>query len=458
MKEKQGKILIIDDNAEFLIALKILLSPYFEKVVTEVVPDRIPLQIKQEKFDVILLDMNFKAGINSGNEGFFWMQKIREYDEEANIVFITAYGDVDVAIKSLKEGAIDFIQKTWDDHKILSAVLSALKLSISRKEIHKLKDQQLLLRDTLTNEIPPMIRGKSKTMEEIFKVIEKVAHTDANILITGESGTGKEVLAREIHRRSGRNEGLFVMVDLGAIHANLFESELFGHSKGAFTDAKQHKPGRLELAAGGTLFMDEISNLPIELQTKLLSVIQSRSVTRLGENNPRGVDFRLICASNVSLEQKVIENSFREDLLYRLKTVELALPPLRNRTEDIPEFLNYYLNIYSEKYQKNLHSVSPNALKKLKKYEWPGNIRELQHSIEKAVILSEGRQLTSADFNLSSPIILSKGKKKSFNLEHNEKAIILKALTAFDWNMTRTAKELGINRSTLYDKLKKYEI
>jgi DNA-binding NtrC family response regulator len=458
MKKNQGKVLIIDDNSEFLIALKILLSPHFQTVITETVPDRIPIHFNTDKFDVVLLDMNFKAGINSGNEGFFWMNKIKEIDEDTSVIFITAFGDVDLAIKSLKEGAIDFVQKSWDDHKILATVLAAYNRNQSIREINNLKKKQQHLQTALSDDSSTMVRGESKIMQEIYEMIDKIAHTDANVLITGESGTGKEVIAREIHKRSNRKNELFISVDLGSVHSNLFESELFGHSKGSFTDAIIHKPGRIELSSGGTLFLDEISNLPVSLQMKLLTVIQNKSVIRLGENIPRAVDFRLISATNRSLNKMINEKIFREDLLYRLKTIELHLPPLRQRIEDIPVLARYYLDKYTSKYNKDLSKIADTALQKLRNYDWPGNIRELQHVIEKAVILSEGSQLKSSDFTILPATKVKSDKSSTFNLEQNEKEVIEKALDAFNWNMSKTAKELGINRSTLYDKLKKYEL
>jgi DNA-binding NtrC family response regulator len=457
-KDRAGKILIIDDNTEFLVALKILLSPYFENVTTEAMPDRIQGHLNNEKFDVILLDMNFKAGIQSGNEGFYWMNKIREIDEEVSIIFITAYGDVDLAIRSLKEGVIDFIQKSWDENKILSTVLSAYNLNRSNKEINRLKGQQQHLKASLLKETHDLIKGDSKCMNEIFVLIDKVAKTEANILITGESGTGKEVIAHEIHKKSLRKNELFVSVDLGAIHENLFESELFGHAKGAFTDAAVHRAGRIELATGSTLFLDEIGNLSHPLQMKLLTVIQNKAVTRLGENKPRPVNFRLISATNKSLNEMVLEGVFREDLLYRLKTVEIHLPALRDRKEDIPDLTRYYLEKYSNKYNKNISKILDTSMNSLIKYDWPGNVRELQHLVEKAVILSEGSHLKITDDMLTTGVKVKMDKSKTFNLEENEKEVIENALKAFNGNMSKTAKELGINRSTLYEKIKKYEL
>jgi DNA-binding NtrC family response regulator len=458
MQEQQGKILIIDDNNEFLVALKILLSPHFGTVVTEISPDRIPHHLRNDRFDVVILDMNFRAGVHSGNEGFYWMTKIKEIDDETSVIFITAYGDVDLAIRSLKEGAVDFIQKSWDEHKILATVLSAYNLKKSNVEINKLKRQKQHLKAALKNDRPPLVKGPSEVMSEVYDLIDKVSVTDANVLITGESGTGKEIVARELHRKSLRNNGLFISVDLGSIHENLFESELFGHAKGAFTDAAGERAGRVELATGGTLFLDEISNLSVTLQKKLLTVLQNKTLVRLGENIPRHVDFRLISATNKSLDKMVINRSFREDLLYRLRTVEIHLPPLRERLDDIPALSEYFLGTYSTKYNKSLMNMTGPVIERLLKYDWPGNIRELQNVIEKAVILAEGKQLKSSDFMLTPTVKVKSDLSKTFNLEENEREVITRALNTFNWNMTKTARELGINRSTLYEKLKKYEL
>jgi len=456
METKKGRILIVDDNEEFLVALKILLSPYFELIRTESVPDRILTLLKRERFDVILLDMNFRAGIQTGNEGFFWMQKIRELDEEVTILFITAYGDVELAIKAMKEGAADFIQKSWDEQKIISTVMSACRLNHSRKEVNRLRSGQHLLGNTIDREFN-LVRGISPLMEDIYGLIDKVSVTEANILITGESGTGKEVIARQIHKKSMRSGEIFVSVDLGAIPPNLFESELFGHQKGAFTDAVEERAGRFEIASGGTLFLDEIGNLPLGLQPKLLKVIQQGKICRVGENHEREIDFRLITATNLSLPRMIHEQMFREDLLYRIRTVEIELPPLRKRLEDIPFLADHFVQLYGKKYGKEV-TLTDQAMNKLKKYRWPGNVRELQHSIEKAVILSSGSHLQGSDFQLEDPFKRTSKTEYSFNLEENEREIILNALMAFEWNMSKTAKELGINRSTLYDKIRKYEL
>lgn len=456
MEGKKGRILIVDDNEEFLVALKILLSPYFETILTESVPDRILTLLKKERFDVILLDMNFRAGIQTGNEGFYWMQKIRELDEEVTLLFITGYGDVDLAIKALKEGAADFIQKSWDEQKIISTVMSAYRLNHSKKEVNRLKSGQHLLGNAIDKEFH-LVKGESAIMENIYELIDRVSVTDANVLITGESGTGKEVIARQIHKRSLRFREIFVSVDLGALQQNLFESELFGHRKGAFTDAREDRAGRFEIATGGTIFLDEIGNLPIGLQPKLLKVLQNKKVCRIGENHEREIDFRLITATNISLSGMIRDKIFREDLLYRIRTVEIQLPPLRKRLEDIPILVDHFIKLYGNKYRKEM-TISEQAINKLKKYNWPGNIRELQHSIEKAVILASGSRLHNSDFQLEDHFHMTDKNESSFNLEENEREVILNALTVFEWNMSRTAKELGINRSTLYDKIKKYEL
>ncbi len=457
MHNKKGRVLIVDDNEEFLIALKILLSPHFMEVITELIPDRMLFHLKSHQFDVILLDMNFKAGIQSGNEGVYWMHKIREMDKEVTVLLITAFGDVDLAIRSLKEGATDFIQKSWDDNKIIATVLSAFRMSRKNREIGKLTTRQDHLKETIERDYV-MVRGESVCMKEVYEVMEKVAVTEANIMISGESGTGKEVIAREIHRMSGRANALFVPVDLGTIQQNLFESELFGHAKGAFTDARSDKAGRIELASDGTLFLDEIGNLPLHLQPKLLTVIQRKVLRRLGENHERPVNFRLISATNREIPEMVRHNQFREDLLYRINTVEIGLPPLRNRIDDIPDLAIHFFNVYKGKYKKDGLLISDQVLNKMKKHSWPGNIRELQHAVEKAVILADGSRLQPADFQLDVRRKIDEATDVDFNLEKNEKEIIFKALETFEWNMSRTARELGINRSTLYDKIKKYEL
>ncbi|UCG28156.1 MAG: sigma-54-dependent Fis family transcriptional regulator, partial [Bacteroidales bacterium] len=352
MQKTTGKILIVDDNEELLIALRMILSPHFGEIKTEKNPNLILSLIERESFDIILLDMNFKAGINTGNEGIFWMNKILEIDPDSTIVFITAYGDIELAVKSIKEGAADFIQKSWDQEKILSTIMAAYNLRQSKLEILRLKTKQSHLKEKIDRDYE-FCTGESQIMQDLSRIIEKVAPTDANILIMGESGTGKEVIAREIHKLSARSDEIFVNVDLGSLSETLFESELFGYVKGAFTDAKEDKPGRFEIASGGTLFLDEIGNLTLPLQSKLLTAIQNRQVIRLGSNSPVPVDIRLICATNKPLFEMAEKGQFREDLIYRINTVQIEIPPLRDRPEDIPQLANFFLRNFREKYHKN---------------------------------------------------------------------------------------------------------
>ncbi|MBP6979175.1 MAG: sigma-54-dependent Fis family transcriptional regulator [Lentimicrobiaceae bacterium] len=452
-----GKVLIVDDNQELLIALKLFLSPYFKRIQTEKNPNLIPDLIRREAYDVVLLDMNFNAGVHSGNEGLFWMKKILEYDPSATIVFITAYGDVELAVKAIKEGAADFIQKSWEESKILSTILAAYKLRLSKLEINNLKNKQRHLSENIGKGQPVMI-GRSPVMQHISETIDKVAKTEASILILGENGTGKEVVAREIHRKSNRSGEIFVNVDISALSETLFESELFGHVKGAFTDAKTDRAGRFEIASGGTLFLDEIGNLPIHLQTKLLSAIQNREITRIGSDIPVPVDIRLISATNRSLYTMAEEGSFRQDLLYRINTIQIDLPPLRERIEDIPLLVEYFLKEYSDKYGKGPFEVTKNAYESLMKHPWYGNIRELRHTIEKTVIMSEGAYLRAEDFFTDKRSKTAAPGPGSDNLAENEKYLIIRTLEKYNGNISMTAKKLGINRSTLYEKMKKYEI
>ena len=455
MENKQGSILIIDDNEELLLALKVFLAPHFLKIVTEKNPNLIPALIK-DNFDIILLDMNFSAGINSGNEGFFWMNEILKIDPLACIVFITAYSDVEMAVKAIKEGAADFIQKSWDEKKILSTVLSAYKLRKSKQEIHHLKSKQKHLNENIQQQ-HHFVHGSSPSILKVIETIKKVSATDANILLLGENGTGKEVVAREIHQHSARKNEIFVKVDLGSVSESLFESELFGHVKGAFTDAKEDRAGRFEIASGGTLFLDEIGNLPLHLQSKLLTVLQNREITRVGSSVTIPIDIRLICATKKDLYHMVEEHSFREDLLYRINTIQIEVPPLRERTEDIENLSLHFLNHYAQKYRNKTIGISKAAIEKLKKHSWFGNVRELQHTIEKAVIMTEAEQIVANDFAFSKTAPKS-FEIENFNLADHEKQIILKAIQKFQGNMSLTAKELGINRSTLYDKMKKYDL
>ncbi len=456
MVTKTGKILIIDDNTDVLFALKLLLKQQFAEIQTEENPTKIPELIQNNDFDVILLDMNFSNDAISGKEGFFWLEKILEIDPNAVVIFITAYGDVDNAVKAIKKGAIDFVNKPWQNEKLLATISSSLKLRQSKLEINNLKEKQSGLKEILKQPFEDFI-GVSTSMQNVFDTIKKVAETDASVLILGENGTGKELVARSLHKNSNRKDDVLVNVDLGALTESLFESELFGHTKGAYTDAKTDRPGRFEIASNGTLFLDEIGNLSLPFQAKLLTVLERREVTRLGSNKVRPIDIRLICATNMSIQQMIKEEKFREDLLYRINTVEIHIPPLRDRIDDIPILANHFLKIYSKKYKKRIKGISSNTLKKLQQYAWPGNVRELQHSIERAIIMTDTNVLQPFDFHLTS----SKGKidelkLENYNLEEVEKIIILKVLKKHAGNISNAAKELGLTRTSLYRRMEKY--
>jgi DNA-binding NtrC family response regulator len=455
---KTGKILIVDDNEDLLKAARIFLKRNFKQVDIEKTPDSIPALLKNENYDVILLDMNFTKDVSSGHEGFLWLEKILEIDPSAVVILITAYGDVQMAVKAIKEGAMDFILKPWENERLLATVNSAMQLRKSKLEVNDLKDKQKQITTDIDHKFQDVI-GSSSSMQRVFQTIDRVASTDANVLILGENGTGKEVIARAIHRNSTRKDEIFISVDLGAISETLFESELFGHVKGAFTDAKDDRPGRFEVASGGTLFLDEIGNLSLPLQAKLLSALQNRSVTRVGSNKSKPIDIRLICATNLPIYDLVQKNEFRQDLLYRINTIEVELPPLRERKEDIDLLVQHFLQIYTKKYKKNILSVSEAARKKMMNYSWPGNVRELQHAIERAVIMGSGHILNPEDF-FFSPAAQEKDKSgihlEDYHLEEVEKILIRKVLQKFNGNITQAANELGLTRSSLYRRLEKY--
>ncbi|MEQ9166969.1 MAG: sigma-54 dependent transcriptional regulator, partial [Fulvivirga sp.] len=375
---------MIDDDEDVLLAAKLLLKKHAHQVIIEKNPKKIPFLLNNDTYDVILLDMNFSKDITSGKEGYYWLSQILEHDPDAVVILITAFGDVEMAVKALKEGATDFVLKPWQNEKLLATVSTAIKLKHSYKEVDKLKKAKEQLEADLNQPFKDII-GSSSSIKEVFSLIEKVAKTDANVLILGENGTGKELVARAIHQRSLRKDQSFIGVDMGAITQTLFESELFGHKKGSFTDAKDDRAGRFELANGGTLFLDEIGNLSMPLQSKLLTVLQNREVTRIGSNTAIPIDIRLVCATNMNVHDMVNESTFRQDLLYRINTVEIKIPALRDRIEDIPLLANHFLTSYTKKYRKEIMRISPEAITSLQKYHWPGNIRELQHAIERAV-------------------------------------------------------------------------
>ena len=453
MQKLPGNILIIDDDEDVLLTTKVILKKHFTGITTVCRPNRVDSLLSESMFDVILLDMNFTVGATSGKEGLTWLNKIKSISPDSNIVMMTAYGDIDLAVKSMKNGATDFIVKPWENKKLTATVISAFKLSQSNKKINELQAKQTILSKDIDKPFSEII-GESEVIREVFATIDKVAVTDANVLILGENGTGKELIARALHRKSKRAGQIFVNVDLGAIAESLFESELFGHVKGAFTDARESRAGRFELASGGTIFLDEIGNLSLPMQSKLLSVIQNREVIRIGSNKSIPVDIRLISATNIPLFDLKNESKFRQDLLYRINTVEIDLPSLRNRPEDIPLLTNYFLKKYTKKYGKENLSISNDALNKLRKFHWPGNIRELQHVVERAVIMSDGKTLRPYDFLLQDTNTTITGK--NLNLEEIEKNTIAKALKKHNGNLSNAAKTLGLGRTTLYRKMNKY--
>jgi len=452
---QSGKILIVDDNRSALSALKMLLQFEFETVVTIANPNQITAELRKNDFDVVLLDMNFSAGINTGNEGLFWLGEIKKIAPTTEVVMITAYGDVELAVKALKQGAADFILKPWENEKLLATLKSTLKLRKSNIKVEELTQREQTLKTELNQE-QRLIIGSSPGVLRMMQMIAKVAKTDANVLITGENGTGKELVAREVHRKSDRNSELLITVDMGAIAETLFESELFGHKKGAFTDAREDRIGKFQLAHKGSLFLDEIGNLPLPLQSKLLAALQNRTIIPVGSNQPVAIDIRLISATNSNLEQLIAQQQFREDLLYRLNTIRIEVPPLRERGEDIELLATFFLKYFEKKYHKFSLKIGSQAINKLMKYCWPGNVRELQHTIEKAVILSDSDTLKPEDFVLKVPS--RSAEANFFTIEEMEKQMIEVALDKHNGNLTAVANQLGISRQTLYNKIKRYDL
>jgi two-component system response regulator HydG len=456
MNAKPGKILVIDDDKDILLTTRVVLKKQFGMIKTEADPEMIIQQLENEIFDIILLDMNFSAGATSGKEGMKWLREIRKKDDSAHVIMMTAYGDIDLAVKAMKEGASDFIVKPWDNQKLMATVINAYRLSQSKREIIELRRKQELLHQDLDLEFSEII-GSSDRMKDVFLTISKVAQTDANVLILGENGTGKELIARALHRESERAKEIFVSVDLGAIPETLFESELFGHVKGAFTDAKENRSGRFEVASGGTLFLDEIGNLSLPLQSKLLSVVQNRVINRVGSSKETPINIRLICATNMPLYKMVQEKTFREDLLYRIYTVEIKVPPLRERRSDIPLLTDHFTGLYARKYNKTGISLQQDVYQKLDTYSWPGNIRELQHVIERAIILNDKDILKPVDF-----LIMHETSRSTdligYRMEDVEKQTIQQALEKYRYNISKAADELGMARTTLYRKMTKYGI
>lgn len=454
--EEKGKILIIDDNEDVLFALNLLLEPYMEKIKVTTQPTRIKHFMETFQPDVILLDMNFCRDAISGQEGFDYLEEILSIDPKAIVIFMTAYSDTEKAVRAIKAGATDFISKPWEKEKLLATLFSAVKLSKSRKEVDRLQEQVTALRNDTS--LPELI-GESPAMRQVKDTIFRLSDTDANILILGENGTGKDLVARMLKHFSPRATEAFVTIDLGSIPEQLFESELFGYEKGAFTDAHKSKPGRMEMASGGTLFLDEIGNLSLPMQAKLLTALEKRQIVRLGAVEPVHIDVRLICATNAQLPDKVHEGSFRQDLLYRINTIELHIPPLRERGEDIILLAQHFLDTYNRKYHKSITGLNREARNKLLKYAWPGNVRELQHILERAVILSENHILRPEDFLLPK----RKGQARDFddeelNLEKLERRAIERALRQSGGNYSLAAEMLGITRFALYRKIDKLNL
>lgn len=456
MALRQGKILVVDDNEDILFTLKMLLRPLAESITTCADPKEINRLVSRTRYNVILLDMNFTDDAVSGKEGFYWMERIREISPETVIILITAYSDTEKAVRAIKAGATDFIPKPWQNEKLLATLSSALELSVSRSEVKALKEQKAVLTAVSTQPETTII-GESAAMKAIFQTIEKLAEVDANILLLGENGTGKDLIARKLFERSARQNEPYIAIDLGSIPHTLFESELFGYEKGAFTDATQDKPGRFEIASGGTLFLNEIGNLPLSLQAKLLTAIEQHRISRLGSTTECPIDVRLISATNADLHEAVHKGGFRQDLLYRINTIEICLPPLRERGNDVFLLAEHFLRIYAEKYKKEINGFTHEAHQLLKQYSWPGNVRELQHAVERAVILSDNHHLQYDDFMLriTNPSPITQ-KTEQYNLEELEKETIQNVLRHCTGNMTQAAELLGITRTSLYRRLEKH--
>ncbi len=456
--ELEATVLVVDDEEDILLSLKMLLKKKVKRIFTESNPYHIPRLLRQHKPDLVLLDMNFRKGATQGKEGLSWLAKIKELNNDTQVIVITAHGDIDIAVSALKQGAADFIEKPWRNEKLLATVQSALKISQSQKEIRQLQNTRQILKDQL-NQLSGEMIGQSASMQKVYNSIDKVAVTDANVLILGENGTGKEMVARAIHQKSARSKEVFIKVDLGAIPESLFESEMFGHRKGAFTDAKEDRVGRFQAAHGGTLFLDEIGNLSLTSQAKLLSVIQNRYVIPVGSNDPVSIDIRLICATNMPLAEMVNNQTFRQDLLYRINTVEIKVPPLRERIGDISLLSTYFLEQFSRKYNRTGMRISNEGMKQLELHDWKGNIRELRHLLERAVIMTDKQELTPDDFSFNLKHKESNDiDNNPLNIEKMERKLVLRALQLHKGNITKAAEELGLTRAALYRRLEKFNL
>lgn len=453
----KGKLLIVDDHNQVLKALMQLLEPEFESITGISNPNQIISHINREVYDVILLDMNFSAGVNTGNEGIYWLNRILKSDPLAIVVMITAYADVNLAVRAIKEGATDFVVKPWDNNKLIITLQASFKLRQSKIENKKLRDKQKQISKGIIIQSVPLI-GKSQAMINVMQLIHKVARTDADVLVIGENGTGKELIVKEIHNNSCRAGETFISIDIGTITETLFESEMFGHVKGAFTDAREDLPGWFETASGGTLFLNEIGNLSLNMQSKLLTAIQNRIIYRVGSKIPIPFDIRLICATNKDLEEMVSKNLFREDLYYRINTIVLEIPPLRDRGEDILLLAEHFLKEYACKYEKFNLKFNSKSLHKLMQYSWPGNVRELRHTIEKAVILSDSGILTPDDFTVSHSSQHTALQQKPLKFAEIEKLALQTALNNNNGSVLKASEELGLARQTMYNKMQKYNL
>jgi len=449
--KKDKRILIVDDNKAVTIALKLLIKNEFSQVDVLTNPNNLVSKISKQTYDTIILDMNFVSGINSGNEGFYWLKEILKTDLDASVIFITAYADIERAVQAINEGAVDYVEKPWDDEKLLNSISKAIERRESRKEIKRLKNNQKHINQDIRQQFQ-LIKGESPAMKKVFESIYKVSETDANVLLLGENGTGKEIIAREIHFQSKRKNEMFINVDMASLNEQLFESEMFGHVKGAFTDAKDDRIGRFELASNGTLFLDEIANLPINLQSKLLVALQNREISAVGSSLKKAVDIRLISATNKDVNKLIDMGEFREDLFYRINTVSIIIPPLRERREDVPSLVSFFMEKYKVKYPQTSVKIGDFPIKKFSTYNWPGNIRELQHLVEKFIILGN----IDLNKNNTQKKIGSISDTENLNIDEHEKMLIYKALEKTSWKYQEAAQELGIARRTLYNKMKKY--
>lgn len=452
----EANVLVIDDDDDILLSAKLFLKQHFNQVVTCKSPKEINVLLSHNEIDIILLDMNYQKGASDGREGLYWLEHILSIDKDYVVILMTAYGNVELAVQAIKKGAIDFILKPWENDKLYATLSAASKLRQSTKKVKKLEKIHSSLQNDIARKFENII-GTSAPIRHLQNTLVKVAPTDANVLILGENGTGKQVFAYELHKHSLRKNHIFMHVDLGSLNENLFESELFGYAKGAFTDAREDRPGRFELADNGTIFLDEIGNLSLPLQSKLLTVLQNRTVTRLGESKERKVNVRLITATNMPLNDMIAKGTFRQDLLFRINTVELILPPLYQRTDDILPLANHFLQTFSTKYHKSISRITDKAGKTLLDYHWPGNVRELQHVMERAIIMADGHEITESDLQLSPQKFgSSTPATANMDLEEMERMMVQKAIDNHKGNITRAASELGLTRAALYRRIEKF--